>query len=207
MVTDLAAAVRAAAHVVDVPGTPRSLRLDDVVVDGDAVTMAWSVADPSYADRGDRWHGTTTVTAPLAGEPGEVCWAAAQLAAAHRWKQELDGDEMPGVPWTPRVYTVDDAWQALLRYLATHGEVRKTGPGEITVDDEAGTVVRLDPVAWAAYLSDDDAQPASPDTVPTGGREVDGLPLWAADELDEEIGSAGPVIGLVRGRLGTLPDD
>ncbi len=40
------AALRRAAEVVDVPGAPRSLRLDHIQVDGDSLELIWSFAVP-----------------------------------------------------------------------------------------------------------------------------------------------------------------
>ena len=198
----------AAAQEVHVPGTPLTLRLDGVEEATGACRMSWSYADPTDRARGNRIRGETTVDiSDLPDEEvGELCWDASQLAAAHRWKYELDGDEMPGVPYTGRTWTAHEAWQALLVLLRRFGTPNETGDGEITVEDgDASHVLRLDPAKWAAYVSLPE-QLTREDIVPTAVLMVDDLPFWVWDEMFEALGSGGPVVGLVDGQLRPLPD-
>ena len=198
----------AAAQEVHVPGTPLTLRLDGVEVENAACRLSWSYLDPTDLPSGNRVHGETAVDiSELPDEDiGEFCWDASQLAAAHRWKYELDGDEMPGVPYTGRTWTADEAWQALLVLLGRFGTVAQISDSEITVDDGHTTyVVRADPAEWAAYVSLPE-QVTSADIVPTATPVVDDLPLYVWDEMFETLGSSGPMIGLVGGRLRALPN-
>lgn len=197
----------AAAREVHVPGTPVTLRLDGVEVAKGACRLSWSYLDPTDRASGNRVRGETRVDiSNLSDEDvGEFCWDASQLAAAHRWKDELDGDEMPGVPYTGRTWTASEAWQALLALLDTFGTATQTGDSEITIDHgDATHIVRLDAAEWAAYVSMPE-EVTWGDTVPTAVPMVDDLPLWVWDEMSEELGSHGPVIGLVDGRLRPLP--
>ncbi|GAB2870760.1 hypothetical protein [Nocardioides pacificus] len=218
---DQAQAVRRAARVVDVPGAPLSLRLDDVSRTREGARLDWSFVDPeSHAGdphpHGRRIRGSTQVPSPRA--PSEDLardwWAAAQLAAAHRFKEQVDSDAMPGVPYVHRTWSVEEAWEALVAYLGPHCTEVRPEDGIIRVDDGyEQTTFLIDPTEWAAYLSDveptavdehpDDATEAHLATgiVPTAVPLVDGLPLWAVDELEEATGSGGPVIALVEGEL------
>ena len=202
-------ALAAEARQVHVPGSPLTLRLDGVEVADGACRLSWSYLDPTDRARGSRVRGETTVDiSNLADEAvGSFCWDASQLAAAHRWKDELDGDEMPGVPYVGRTWTADEAWPALLVLLGRFGTATQTGDSEITVDDGDTThvVLRVDAAEWAAYLSMPE-EVTSEDVVPTAVPLVDDLPLWAWDEMFEALGSLGPVIGLVDGRFRPLPD-
>lgn len=205
------AAVRRASRVIDVPGTPRSLRLDDAVPVGDGVRLSWSFVDPEVLphDRpphGRRIRGELEVRATQ-GVPEEVArtwWAAAQLAAARRYKLQIDADWLPGEPFVRRVWTSEEAWQALLAHLGSHGAVVRVEDGEIRVGDgPEETIYRIDPDEWAEYLTDPETAeaPGDADIVPVAGPLVDGLPLWAVDELDEAAGAWGPLVGLVDGRI------
>jgi hypothetical protein len=204
-------AVRRAAAVVDVPGTPRSLRLDDVRVDGDSLAVVWSFVDPevppSPESRGGRIRGTTVVEPSQGRTPDDAArgwWAQAQLEAARRYKRAIDADWIPGEPWARREWTVDEAWQALLTHLGTYGAEVRVEDGEIRVADADGevTVYRIDPDAWAMYLNDlQGTDSGSSPVVPAALPLVDGLPLWATDELAEVAGAFGPLVGLLDGRL------
>ena len=113
---------------------------------------------------------------------------------------------MPGVPYSGRTWTADEAWQALLVLLGRFGTAAQISDSEITVDDGHTTyVVRADAAEWAAYVSLPE-QVTNDDIVPTAVPLVDDLPLWVWDEMSETLGSAGPVIGLVDGRLCALPN-
>lgn len=122
-------------------------------------------------------------------------------------------------PLVRRVWTREEAWQALLTHLGAYSEYGELGPRgpegayvrvEAGVIHDAETTYVIDPDEWADYLSDPEPEPASVDasletgTVPAAFPLVDGLPLWAVDELDEVAGSSGPVIGLVDGDLREL---
>ena len=199
----------AAAREVHVPGAPLTLRLDGVANGDGACRLSWSYVDPTDRASGKRVRGETTVdiSSLQDEEVGQFCWDASQLAAAHRWKYELDGDEMPGVPYTGRTWTADEAWQALLVLLGGFGAAAQTGDGEITVEDGDRThVFRLDAAEWAAYVSMPE-QVTWHDVVPTAIPMIDDLPLWVWDEMSEALGSGGSVIGLVDGRLRPLPNE
>jgi hypothetical protein len=209
-------AVRRAAHVVDVPGTPRSLRLAHVSVDGDSLAIDWSFVDPevppSPESRGGRIRGTTVVRPPQGGTPSDAArewWGQAQLEAARRYKRAIDADWIPGEPWTRREWTADEAWEALLTHLgATYGAEVRVDHGEIRVADTDGEVVyRIDRDAWATYLNEaEGTDTGNAEIVPAALPLAHGLPLWVTDELAEVEGAWGPVVALVDGRLVGLGD-
>jgi hypothetical protein len=204
-------AVRRAAHVVDVPGTPRSLRLDHVQVDGDRIALEWSFDDPevppSPESRGGRIRGTIVVRPPQGGtriDAARESWAQAQLEAARRYQRAIDADWIPGEPWTRREWTADEAWEALLTHLgATYGAEVRVDIGEVRVADADGEVVyRIDRDAWATYLNEaEGADTGDSEIVPAAVPLTHGLPLWVTDELAEVEGAWGPVVALVDGRL------
>jgi hypothetical protein len=209
------AALRRASTQVDVPGTPRSLALDAVEPGGDTVRVSWSFVDPEVRpeDRvphGCRLRGLLEVaTAP--GPPDALArswWVEVQLAAGRRYRSQVDADWEPGAPVVRRVWQVDEAWEALLAHLGRYGaDVRVVG-GEIrVVARDVETTYRIDPDEWAAFLTGPEALAPSggSDIVPAGVPLVDGLPLWALDELAEAAGAWGPVVGLVDGRIVGLP--
>lgn len=212
----LATAVRRAAAVVHVPGTPRSLRLDDVRVDGDSLAVVWSFLDPevppSPESRGGRVRGTTVVEPSLGSTPDDAArewWAQAQLEAARRYKRAIDADWIPGEPWARREWTVDGAWEALLTHLAaTYGAEVRVEDGEIRVTDVDGEVVyRIDRDAWAMYLNEaEGTDTGESEIVPAALPLTHGLPLWVTDELAEVEGAWGPEVALVSGRLVGLGD-
>jgi hypothetical protein len=208
-VEDMGTAVSEAARNVHVPGTPLTLRLDRVKAADGACHLWWSYRDPTGESSDGRVRGETSIDVRNIsdGDVGGLCWDAAQLAAAHRWVFELDGDEMPGVPYVPRTWTIDEAWRALLVMLSRYGTVSQTGASEITVRDSDGTdlIFRLDPAEWAAYVALPE-EVANDDIVPTAVPLVDDLPLWVSDEMSEMLGSSGAVIGLVDGDLRALTD-
>jgi hypothetical protein len=204
-------AVRRAADVVDVPGAPRSLRLDQVQVDGDSVSLGWSFVDPEVPpgpeSRDGRVHGTVVVRRPARGTAQEVArnwWDQAQLEAAQRYKLQIDADWIPGEPWTRREWTVEEAWEALLAHLGrTYGAEVRVEDGEIRVADGDGEVIyRIDPDEWAMFLNVPEAtDTGNAEIVPAAMPLVDGLPLWVVDELAEVEGAWGPVVALVDGQL------
>ena len=209
----LEAALRRASEVVDVPGTPRSLFLDGVEVADRRVRLSWSFADPEVlpGDRpphGRRIRGETVVSLAQRSRVGVVdvarsCWAEAQLAAARRYRLQVDADWVPGQPYVRQHWGVAEAWDALLTHLGQYGAVAHVDGGEIrAVRGAEETVYRIDPEAWAAFLNGVDPDPPEEsEVVPAGVPLADGLPLWATDELDEAAGAWGPVVGLVDGRL------
>ena len=203
-------ALRQACKIVDVPGTPRSLRLEDVQTLDDRVRLSWSFVDPEVLP-GDhrsperRLHGWLDL-APASGVPIERArewWAAAQLAAARRYALQIDADWTPGEPYVRRVWSRDEAWHALLGYLRTQGRVLVESDQIRVVSGPEEIIYRIDAEEWAAHLTEPDAaeEPAGTDIVPVGTRLVDGLPLWAVDELSEAVGAWGPVVGLRNGRI------
>ena len=199
-------AVRRAAATVDVPGAPRSLRLDASSVEGDSIRLTFSFLDPEVSGAGGRRRiREVQQVAVDTGDPDRLArswWGEVQLAAARRYRSQIDADWTPGAPYVPRTWTVDEAWRALLHYLGAYGaEVRVEG-SEIRVRsrDEA-TVYRIDPDEWAAFLNAVDAKEWGDDEIVPAATVVDGLPMWAIDDLDETMGSRGPVVGLVDGRL------
>lgn len=182
-------AVRRAAQVIDVPGAPRTLRLDDARVVADGVRLSWSFEDPESdlgepVPHGRRLTGELDIRLPRdePGDPGEQArawWASAQLEAAHRFKLKSDADWLPGVPYVATSWTVEQAWSALLGALATHGATVELDGDEIHVADEHETVVyRIDPEEWAAYLNGPEQTdaPDDPYVVPAAVPLVDGLP-------------------------------
>lgn len=213
-VKDYLEAVRRASAVLDVPGTPRTLRLDDVAPDGRAaVRLRWSFVDPEVlvgetAPHGRRIKGDLTFRAE--GDPQEAArswWGEAQLAAGQAFAHQVDADWIPGEPYVRRVWTREDAWEALLGHLrSVWDEVLLEDGGVRVVRDREGerdeVVYRLDPDRWADYLTDPvRTEPSEGSYVlPVATRMDDGLPLWAVDEL-EEAGGAWTRVGLVKGRL------
>jgi hypothetical protein len=202
---NLARAVRNAAHTVDVPGAPRSLRLEAVHVSGGECRIEWSFRDPEQLP-GDsrpglrRVRGETRSRARSAAE----CWSAAQLDAARRYRARVDADWLPGEPYRRRVWSTEEAWQALLGYLRSSGAEVHERDGEIVAEHlDDLTVYRFDPVEWARFLNRITDQEPGPggDLVPAALPDMDGLPLWAVDELTWANGDLGPVVGLVDGRL------
>jgi hypothetical protein len=207
--------MRRVSAMLDVPGTPRTLRLDGVAFDGDVVVLRWSFKDPESfsGDRvphGRRIHGELKLP-PADGvteEAARSAWARVQLDAAYRYKSQVDADWIPGEPFVRRVWTPDEAWQGLLlTFLDREGaEVRNEG-GELHAicgpADE--NVYRMDPHDWASYLtgpitSEASVESEGSDIVPAATPDVDGLPLWATDELSELAGTY-TVNALVDGRL------
>jgi len=211
------AALQRAAHSVEVPGAPLSLRLDTVDVTDDAVSLGWSFIDPEDppdpGSLGGRVHGTLLMRADSDAsvlEDATDLWARAQLQAAQRFKNAVDADWIPGEPVRRRKWTVQEAWQALLDHLsAGEGDVQVV-EGEIRVAGrERPSVYRIDPHEWATYLNRVEAvdHPGNGYVVPAAMPLVEGLPLWAVDELDETEAAHGPVVGLVSGRLVGLGTD
>lgn len=205
------AALRRASEVVDVPGTPRTLRLDNAEAVADGVRLRWSFVDPEVlpGDRephGRRIRGELEVRLSQ-GDQDEVAWgwwAQAQLAAARRYKQQIDADWSPGEPYVRRIWTTEEAWQALLTHLGRSGAEVHVDDGEIrVVRTTEQTIYRIDPAEWAAYLTEPEVTEAAANSniVPVATPGVDGLPLWVVDELFEAAGAWGPVVGLVNGRL------
>ena len=204
-------ALRRASEAVDVPGTPRTLRLDNAEAVANRVRLRWSFVDPEVVpgDRephGRRIRGKLEV-ALSQGDQDEVArgwWAQAQLAAAHRYKQQIDADWSPGEPYVRRVWTTEGAWHALLTHLGRCGAELHVDDGEVrVVQGTEQTIYRIDPAEWAAHLTEAEVTVAADDSdiVPVGTPLVDGLPLWVVDELFEGSGAWGPVVGLVDGRL------
>ena len=200
-------ALRRSARLVDVPGAPRTLRLDGTEGHGRGVRLSWSFIDPNVLPgeptrHGRRVSGLLDVPSDDPGAAGPA-WAAVQLAAAHEYKRQIDADWEPGEPYVPRTWTADEAWQALLSHLESDGDEVVAVDGEIRVRHGTERVVyRIDPAEWAEHLTEPAAawDPDS-DVVPVGTPMIGGLPLWAVDELDEARGSGGPVVRLVDGRI------
>lgn len=208
------AAVRRAAQVIDVPGAPLTLRLDDARIVAGRARLSWSFEDPESYEGDPVPHGRRVTgeldAGPPRGDPAELghaWWSTAQLDAAHRFRLQVDADWLPGVPYVETSWTVDEAWSALLSALAAHGAVVEVDGDEIHVVSEHETVsYRLDPEEWATYLNGP-AQADPPDdsyVVPAAVPLSGGLPLWAVDELDEATGSSSGVVGLVDGELGDV---
>ena len=205
--TAFSKALRRASAVVDVPGTPRSLRLDAVQQEGDLVRVSWSFADPEVhvgerSGHARRVRGHLEVASPRPGRAAEV-WAEVQLAAARAHILQVDGDGDPGQPYVRRQWTPQEAWDALVEHLQQRWAVVDVGDGEVRVRDGAREAVyRLDPEDWAAYLTEPEAPwGEESDVVPVAVRTDGPLPLWAVDDLDEAEGAGGPEVSLVGGRL------
>jgi hypothetical protein len=205
------AAVRRASTVLDVPGTPTTLRLDDArSIGGDVVLLSWSFADPEVFSGDKKPHGRRVkgdLTVRAEGDPEEAArtwWAEAQLSAGHRYKRQIDADWTPGEPYVRRVWTRDEAWEALLSHLrSTWDEVVVEEGGIRVVDGREEVVFRIDRDQWAEYLTDPvtDQAPRRTDVVPVATPMDRGLPLRAVDDLEEAAGAWGPVVGLVEGRI------
>lgn len=205
-------ALRRAAEVVDVPGTPRTLRLDEVHETGDTVTVRWSFVDPEVHEGRPRARLSGTATFAPQGRRGEVevlarsWWREVQLAAGHRFKRQVDADFVPGVPPRREPWTVDEAWHALLAHLQASQPVtvEATAEGLRVVTRTAETHYRFSPHVWADYLNRVQLATSSGDdeyVVPAGVPQDGGLPIWAADDLDETAGLRGPVVTIAGGRL------
>ena len=204
------AAVRQAATVVDVPGAPLSLRLEHIEMDGGTIRLRWSFGDPQASpdDRASsarriRGEQEESISSGDVAGLARSWWAAAQLAAAHRYQRLVDADWTPGEQPRRAGRTVDQAWEALLAYL-------RQEPGEVSAHDGAiratrdsqEYVYRIDPAEWAVFVTGAATNSSSdPGIVPAACRLVDGLPAWAVDQLVETAGAFGPVIGLVDGQL------
>ena len=212
-----AAALRGAAEVVDVPGTPLTLRLDEVREAGHTVTVRWSFVDPEVhrgRPRG-RLSGTATFTATGTGREADALarswWREVQLAAGHRFVRQVDADFLPGAVPRRDPWTAKEAWQALLRHLRASDPVvvEETDDGVRVVTGSEEIVYRFTPGEWADYLNgvglprseeqvgDSDGD----DVVPAATGPLDELPVWAVDDLDETAGAHGPVVTIVDGRL------
>ncbi|MFY0405444.1 hypothetical protein [Solicola sp. PLA-1-18] len=220
-------AVRRLANVVDVPGAPTTLRLEQVNSTADGFKLRWSCFDPiAWANRDlpskeqARMRGTVRVGLKV-GDPettARAWWARTQLAAARRYARHLDADWEPGVPWVNRTWTIDEAWKALTEYL--------TGPRRRVHTEEDGVHVSFDdpdrldevyefkPREWAAYLREftsttlgplEPGQVGDSEIVPAAIPLIDGLPLFVTDELSEMMGSKGPAVTLVDGRIVRAP--
>ena len=211
------AALRAAAEVVDVPGTPRTLRLDEVSEADGVVSVRWSFVDPEvHQGRSQgRLRGSAEFT--VRGGRREVdglarsWWREVQLAAGHRFVRQVDADLVPGAQPRRHPWTVEEAWQSLLEHLRASRPVtvEETDGGLRVVTYSEEILYRFSPDQWADYLngvglprseeqvggSDGD------DVVPAATGPVDELPVWAADDLDETAGAHGPVVTIVDGRL------
>jgi hypothetical protein len=206
--------VRRLSSVLDVPGTPRSLRLDGVAFDGGVAVLRWSFKDPESfsGDRvahGRRIHGELEVpyVHGVTEEAARSAWARVQLDAAYRYKSQVDADWIPGEPFVRRVWTPDDAWQGLLTFLGREGAEVRQERGELhaTYGPDDQNIYRIDPHEWATYLtgpitSEVFVEAEESDIVPAATPDVDGLPLWATDELSELAGTY-TLIALVDGRL------
>lgn len=209
-------ALRRVAEDLHVPGAPLNLRLDTAEAVGEGVRLSWSFADPETLpherSHNRRIHGELEVE-EAQGDPEEAArawWAEAQLAAARAFKRHVDADWIPGEPYVRRVWTADEAWQALLDHLGgDNGEVHVEGSEIRVVNGRGETVYRIDPDEWAAHLTDPEITETVDDSgvVPAAFPLVDGLPLWATDELSEAVGAWGPVVGLVDGRLVGIQDE
>ena len=201
-------ALRRVAVVVDVPGAPRSLRLDSVEAqDGDGVVVSWSFVDPEVhvgerSGHGRRVRGHLEVASPRPRAAARV-WAEVQLAAARAYVRQVDGDWDAGEPYVRRTWTAQEAWDALVAHLREQWAAVDVGDGEVRVRDGGREAVyRLDPEEWAAYLTDpDDAWAEVSELVPVATRTDGPLPLRAVDELEEAEGAGGPVVRLVDGQL------
>lgn len=204
----LADAIRRAATVVDTPGAPLSLRLDRVDVTVDAAHLQWSFLDPREPHVAIRGQTRSVITRGR-DRTAQMAWAEAQLAAAHRHRDEVDSDLLPGVPYVAHHWSTDEAWAALLGHLAIRGVVEvQDAQIEFTHNEDTDEVItyRIDPVEWAAYLNASEIaiEPEEPDvtdTVPAATPMDHGLPLWASDDLAEASGAWGPIIGLIDGEL------
>lgn len=192
------------------PGAPLTLRLDEVGPArgrSEALRLVWSYEDPEHLPgdpqpHGRRVRGTTEVgrrPSADAQHAAREAWAEAQLAAAHRFRNQVDDDSRPGEPWLRRSWTVTEAWIALRDHLAAHGQsiTADRATGEIVVGSAPEVLTyRVDADTWAAYLNRTYEHAPGSDgyIVPTADHLVDGLPLWAADELMDVSGGGSDAI-------------
>ena len=118
LVKEYITALRQVCEIVDVPGTPRSLRLEDVQTVDDRVRLSWSFVDPEvlpgdHRSHERRPHGWLDL-GPASGVPIERArewWAEAQLAAARRYALQIDAD-----------------WSLMSRTSAACGRATRHGP-------------------------------------------------------------------------------
>jgi hypothetical protein len=197
--------VRLCAGVVDVPGAPVTLRLDGVSASDDTCEVLWSYTDPEIvpgaSEPQGRVAGVTRVTVHETSDTtGERCWAQAQLDAAHEFKYQVDEDWLPGEPPPdPRQWSAPEAWSALRTFLSRDGATVREDDGDLVVTGQHGHTVsyRFEPTAWAAYLTRFAVavlEAGSPYVVPAAVPEMDGLPLWVADQLIEEAATSQVVL-------------
>ena len=101
------------------------------------------------------------------------------------------------------MWSRDEAWHALLGHLRTQGRVLVESDEIRVVSGTEEIIYRIDAEEWAAHLTEPEAaeEPEGTEIVPVATRLVDGLPLWAVDELSEAVGAWGPVVGLRNGRI------
>lgn len=188
------AELRAVATKVTVPGAPPSLRLGSwYEAPGAEPRVSWSFNDP-FHDDGDVLLGTTVAH----GGAGQV-WQRAQLDAAWVYKLHVDADWVPGVPAERRQWTVEEAWEALLRYFGRDGRTFVVDENEVRGVDL--TLRGVTPESWAAYLN----ATTGPDlpareVLPAGEVEDGDLPTWVYDELTFGFGDVG-ALRLVDGRV------
>lgn len=207
------AALRRAAEVVDVPGVPLTLRIDQVQQGRSDLTVTWSLEDPEVwpgDSRRRRLQGTATFPLPSrrhdADTAARAWWADVQLAAARRFKGQVDADSTPGTAPRAQLWSTEEAWRALLSYLGgTGARVTETGTDVRVVHPSGETeVYRFTPEEWADYLNRPIRSASSQGdgyVVPSAVPVVGGIPVWAGDELDEAVGAHGPVAVIRHGRI------
>ena len=105
------------------------------------------------------------------------------------------------------MWSRDEAWPALLGHLRMQGRVLVESDEIRVVSGTEEITYRIDAEEWAAHLTEPEVaeEPEGTEIVPVATRLVDGLPLWAVDELSEAVGAWGPVVGLRNGRIVGLP--
>ena len=208
------AALRRAAEVIDVPGAPRTLRIDELRGGPTELAVSWSFENPEVEEPGSgrrRVQGTTTFLLPRSRKDtavaAEAWWRDVQLDAAHRFRRQVDADSVVGEAPRTRLWTTEEAWGALLSYLTAGGATTLTEtPGEIRVEHRDGEtgIYRFSPEEWTDHLNRPILE-ASPDgdghVVPAEAPLVHGIPVWASDELGEAWGSGGPVVVIRHGRI------